>query len=133
MIAVDASALVAILLDEPEAERFTAILEDHERAFVCPISVYETVAALVRELSCSVIDARASVSDFLDDAGIAIASISPSDNELALNAFDRYGKGRNPASLNMGDCYSYALAKSLRVPLLYKGNDFSRTDLDSAA
>jgi ribonuclease VapC len=133
MIAVDASALVAILLGEPEAEQFTAILEDHDRAFVCPLSVYETVAALVRELACSVSDARATVSDLLDEAGISIAPISSSDHELAITAFDRYGKGRHPAALNMGDCYSYALAKGMRLPLLYKGNDFSRTDLDSAA
>lgn len=133
MIAVDASALVAILLGEPEAARFASILESHDRAYVCPLSVYETVAALVRELSCSVGDARMSVSDFLDDAGIVIAPISLDDNELALTAFDRYGKGRHAASLNMGDCYSYALAKAMRLPLLFKGNYFSQTDLDSAA
>lgn len=133
MIAVDASALVAILLGEPEAEQFVAILESHERACVCPLSVYDTVAALVREFSCSVSDARISVSDLLDYAGIAVIPISLEHNELALTAFDRYGKGRHPASLNMGDCYSYALAKAMRMPLLFKGSDFSRTDLDSAA
>ena len=133
MIAVDASALVAILLGEPEAARFVSILESHDRAYVCPLSVYETVAALVRELSCSFGDARMSVSDFFEESSIVIAPISLDDNELALTAFDRYGKGRHPASLNMGDCYSYALAKAMRLPLLFKGNDFSRTDLDSAA
>jgi ribonuclease VapC len=133
MIAVDASALVAILLGEPESDQFTAALEEHDRAFVCPLSVYETVAALVRELSCSVSDARAAVTDLLDDAGITIVPVSLDHNELALTAFDRFGKGRHPAGLNMGDCYSYALAKSMRVPLLFKGHDFGRTDLFSTA
>ncbi|CAN5295645.1 hypothetical protein BH09PSE1_BH09PSE1_29370 [soil metagenome] len=59
-------------------------------------------------------------------------SIGASEHRLALEAFDRFGKGRHPAALNMGDCFAYACAKSLAVPLLYKGDDFAQTDVEAA-
>lgn len=133
MIVIDASALVAILLREPEADAFVAVLEAQTPALVSPTSILDSVAALVREQGCSVSDARVILDDLMKVSGISVAPIAEEVCEAAITAFDRYGKGRHPASLNMGDCYSYALAKTLRMPLLFKGNDFSRTDLDSAA
>ncbi len=133
MIVVDASALVAILLREPEADGFVAILEAQSPAFASPTSILESVAALVREQGCSVSDARVILDDMMKTSGVAVEPITVEMSEAAVTAFDRYGKGRHPAGLNMGDCYSYALAKILRLPLLFKGNDFNRTDLEPAA
>lgn len=133
MIAVDASALVALLLAEPEAEAFAAALEKHGAAVTSPASVFESVAALVRVRACTVSDARVILADLMSEADIEIAPITAETSEAAVTAFDRFGKGRHPAALNMGDCFSYALAKTLRLPLLFKGDDFSRTDLEPAA
>lgn len=68
----------------------------------------------------------------LDELAITVVSFSPEQAELATEAFLRFGKGRHPAKLNMGDCFSYALAKSIGQPLLFKGNDFSQTDIGGA-
>ena len=131
---IDASALVAILLSEPEAGHFLDLLDASEEALVIsPVSIFETVAAIVRVTGCPVVEARVSVSAALKDYGVAITEISIEAGEEAITAFDRFGKGRHPASLNMGDCFSYALAKTLRLPILFKGDDFSRTDLERAA
>lgn len=132
MIVVDASALVAILLEEPEAAAFIKALEGRNGHLTCPTSVFETVAALVRVRTCSVSDARVLTADLLTEAGISVEPVTAEIGEAAITAFDRFGKGRSPAALNMGDCYSYALAKTKRLPLLFKGDDFSRTDLDFA-
>lgn len=129
---VDASALVAILLNEPEAESFIGALEAAASLSVSPTSFFETVAAIVRVRTCSVSDARVLVSDLLLEASIETAAITPEIGEAAITAFDRFGKGRHPAQLNMGDCYTYALAKVLRQPLLFKGDDFGRTDIEAA-
>lgn len=132
MIVVDASALVAILLDEPEATDCIAALESGAGHLTSPTSVFATVAALVRVKTCSVSDARVLTADLLTEAGISVEPVTLEIGEAAITAFDRFGKGRNPAALNMGDCYSYALAKTKRLPLLFKGDDFSRTDLERA-
>lgn len=132
MIVVDASALVAILLDEDEAAGFIEALDGSSGHLTSPTSVFETIAAMVRVKTCSVSDARVLTADLLTEAGISIEPVSLEISEAAITAFDRFGKGRNPAALNMGDCYSYALAKTKRMPLLFKGDDFSRTDLKRA-
>ena len=129
---VDASALVAILLNEQEADSFIATLEAAASSSVSPTSVFETVAAIVRVRACSVSDARVLVKDLLQEASIETAAITPEIGETAITAFDRFGKGRHPAQLNMGDCYTYALAKVQRQPLLFKGDDFGRTDIEAA-
>ncbi|MGL4487920.1 MAG: type II toxin-antitoxin system VapC family toxin [Rhizobiaceae bacterium] len=130
---VDASALVAILLNEPDADTLINCLEARsEPVFASPLTIYECVAALVRATGCGISDARASILFLLDEYQITVAEISAAVGEEAITAFDRFGKGRHPAALNMGDCFSYALAKSRRLPLLFKGNDFGRTDIDSA-
>ena len=127
---IDASALVAILLKEPEAESFIDTLDACAGPmFISPVSIYESVAAFVRETGSSVTEARATIEATLHVYGIAQTAISPEIGEAAITAFDRFGKGRHPAALNMGDCYSYALAKTLRLPLLFKGGDFGLTDL----
>jgi ribonuclease VapC len=129
---IDASALVALIAGEPEAAAFARVLDRQSAAFTSPVSVFETVAALVRLRACSVSDARVALDDLLNEANIAISPVTPEIGEAAVTAFDRYGKGRHPAALNMGNCFTYALARTLRMPLLFKGDDFSRTDLERA-
>ncbi len=75
---------------------------------------------------------RVQVHDYPKLAAIEILPITAEIGDLALDAFDRYGKGRHPARLNMGDCFAYACARHYRQPLLYKGDDFALTDIETA-
>ncbi|MCF7995288.1 MAG: type II toxin-antitoxin system VapC family toxin [Chromatiaceae bacterium] len=126
---IDTSALVAILQDEPERRCFTEAIEAAPRRRL-------STATLV-EVSI-VIEARYGADGIRElDLLIATASVQfmPIDAELALaarEAFRCYGKGRHPAKLNFGDCFSYALARVLDEPLLFKGADFSKTDIIAA-
>lgn len=127
---VDASALLAVLLREPDGQRFSRAMENAEQLFTSPIAVFETVAAIMRERTYSMREAQMAVEGALKIANIEIVPINRETGNLALEAFERYGKGRgHKAQLNMGDCFAYACAKSLGVDLLYKGNDFAATDL----
>ena len=127
MIAVDGSALVAILRREPEADSFLQVIATADGCLLSSVSLLETSlvlagrsgdAAAWSELDALI--ARASMQVVAQDAGLA---------EAAREAFLRYGKGRHPAALNLGDCASYALAKTHSLPLLFKGSGFPRTDL----
>lgn len=131
---VDASAMVAILAGEPEAAAFTEALDRAETRITSPIAVFETVLGLTRLRHATVDEAEADVTEFLRLADIACVPITPQDTHSALLAFARYGKGRgHPAQLNLGDCFAYAVARSHDVALLFKGNDFSQTDVTPAA
>ncbi|WP_257428701.1 type II toxin-antitoxin system VapC family toxin [Nocardioides carbamazepini] len=128
MIAVDTSALVAVVLGEPELERFSAILS---RGPVVVSAATLTEAALVLHAR----QGADAVQDLRQLVARAEIDVRPVDAELgwaAHTAWERFGKGRHPAALNFGDCFSYALAKTLAVPLLFKGNDFAQTDLTAA-
>ena len=130
MMVVDASALAAIMLNEPEADHFVAVLDSAiGEIFISPVSLFEAVNAVARVRKCPVSDARASVSAFLQEAGMQVAPATAETGEEAITAFDRFGKGRHPAALNMGDCFSYALANVKRLPLLFKGNDLAVSQL----
>lgn len=127
---VDASALVAVLLKEADAQVYSAAMEAAERTLTSPIAIYEAVCAIMRERKYSRRDAQSRVEEALATAGMQIVPISQEIGIRALGAFEMYGKGRgHRARLNMGDCFAYACAKSLGVPLLYKGDDFVHTDL----
>ena len=131
---VDASALVAILLREPGWQALTEGLEGAVQPITSAVGVYETALAVARLRGGDLQAARADVRAFLHAAGIAIVPIEADDADAALAAFERYGKGRgHPARLNMGDCFAYALARRRGVPLLFKGDDFSKTDLGGGA
>ncbi len=128
MIAVDTSVLVAVVLGEPDLERFSAIMA---RGRVVMTAAAVTEAAMV-------VQARQGP-DAVQDLRLALAraevDVRPVDEELAWAAhaaWQRFGKGRHPAGLNFGDCFSYALARTLAVPLLFKGDDFSHTDVTPA-
>ncbi|HSU98976.1 MAG TPA: type II toxin-antitoxin system VapC family toxin [Roseiarcus sp.] len=134
MIVLDASAIVAIIIGEPERDALMEALEPASEITTSPVAVYEATLGLVRILKRSVEDAEADVMEFLRLARVAIQPIQPEAAHVALEAFARYGKGRgHPARLNLGDCFIYAQAKVGGGSLLYKGDDFSKTDIDSAA
>jgi ribonuclease VapC len=126
---VDASAIVGILAREIDAPNLAARVTQAERLFTSPLTVYEAVLGLARSRNMSIDEAQIAVSDFLSGIRAEIISITEEVGRDAIRAFDRYGRGRHPARLNMGDCFAYACARSLAVPLLFKGDDFSLTDI----
>jgi ribonuclease VapC len=134
VIVVDTSAIVAILAGEPEGDALMAALEGEFRITTSPVAVYEATLGLARVLRLSVEDAETDVMEFLRLARVVVQPIQPETAHIALKAFARYGKGRgHPARLNLGDCFIYAQAKAAGASLLYKGEDFSKTDIESAA
>jgi ribonuclease VapC len=127
MIVVDSSALIAILEKEPEAERFLQILRDNLPRFMGTLTVYETGVVIGYRHG---FQSTADVMSLVAELGINVIPFAEHHISLALDAYGRYGKGIHPkARLNFGDCAAYALAKTLNAPLLFKGNDFSETDI----
>ncbi|WP_375461647.1 type II toxin-antitoxin system VapC family toxin [uncultured Enterovirga sp.] len=126
---IDASALVAIILDEPDAEFISSKVERARDRMTHAVSVYEAALAVARGRGQSPFEARRDVELFLKEAEVTVVGLGPEEASAAVDAFFRYGKGRHPAALNMGDCFSYACAKLRGMPLLYKGEDFAKTDL----
>lgn len=129
MIVIDTSALIAILKNEPEKASFVRIIGEANARFVCAVSVLEAAMVFTGRGPA---EAGRGLDDVLDIMKIENV---PFDAELAAHARDafmRFGKGRHSAGLNMGDCASYALAKANGLPLLFKGDDFSQTDITSA-
>ena len=130
---IDASVLVAIMLQEKGAQAFAEALEAAEERFTSPVAIFETVAVVMSRRSASRRLVEAELEGVLTEAEIEIVPITDEVGRAALDAFDRYGKGRgHPAQLNMGDCFAYGAAVTLGVPLLYKGDDFSQTALGRA-
>jgi ribonuclease VapC len=126
---IDASALLAIFLNEPESVTFETVLNDSETSSISPVNCLEVsmrLDSIWGDVAIGKLDA------YLDELDISIVPIDRIQFSLAQSAFRRFGKGRHKAALNMGDCFAYALAKSKGEPLLFKGNDFTQTDLESA-
>lgn len=129
---VDASAVIAIIADENDAVVLARRLEIAERRCTSPIAIYEATLGIVRIRSGSVDAARALIDEFITRLRIEIVPITADIGSVALDAFARFGRGRHPARLNMGDCFAYACARHLDVPLLCKGDDFPLTDIGIA-
>jgi ribonuclease VapC len=127
---VDTSVVVAILSGEADAADFARQIEEAPASMTSALVVLEAVMRLSSKLAIEPMEVEAAVAAFLREAAIEIVPIDGAAARLAVQAFAAYGKGRgHPAQLNLADCLSYACAKQHGVPLLYKGNDFSRTDL----
>lgn len=126
---VDASAIVAMIAREPEAGSFAERLGYPDTSHTSPIALWEAVRAVERVRGVDVAEARALVDAFITDGAIRVMPIGAQEGRSALDAHDAYGKGRHPAALNMGDCFAYACAKTLGASILFKGEDFARTDL----
>lgn len=131
-IFADASALVAIIAQEIEAVAFADCLEGDPRRVCSALSAWETVAGLTRCYSFSAPAARARVRLFLDAMDFTFVGIGEPEFAIASDAYARFGKGRHLAALNMGDCFAYACARANGARLLFKGDDFGRTDIESA-
>jgi ribonuclease VapC len=129
---IDASALTAIIVNEPDSDELLLRLKTNLLRLTSPIAVLETSLAVARILQLTVVDAYSGVEEFLNLTNITILPIPPEVTGLAIDAYHRFGKSRHPAALNMGDCFAYASARHARVPLLYKGGDFALTDIEPA-
>lgn len=137
---IDASAIVALLSREPDAERLKVALDAHRTRMVSPLTVYEAALSFARsrlgpapKRKCTPEEIRAAlglIREFIEVNGVKEVPVTPAMAERAIDAAARFGKTvGHPADLNFGDCFVYALAKAYRAPLLYKGNDFSKTDI----
>lgn len=125
---VDTSAVVAILVGEPDASSLAAAIASATAPVISAASYIELLlVALSRGIA-----GRSEVDDTLVDAAVEIVPVSLEQARLAVTAFERFGKGRHPARLNYGDCFAYALAQERGLPLLFKGTDFALTDIASA-
>lgn len=129
---VDASAMVAITAPEEEGSALTARLDRAEHVHTSAIAIYEAVLGLARSRNMSVAEAENAINGFLEQTQAEIMPIDAEIGRGALRAFDRFGRGQHPARLNMGDCFAYACARALDVPLLFKGDDFGQTDITPA-
>lgn len=126
MIVVDTSALMAIALNEPEAEACIDVLVDEPSLAISATTVTE---ALIVAAGRGMFD---KMNEVIDDLGLEIVPVTEAGARAAAAAYEAWGKGFHSAKLNFGDCFAYALARERGCPLLYVGDDFARTDAVSA-
>jgi ribonuclease VapC len=129
LIVVDSSALLAVFFDEPEKETFADLIMAEDAPRIGAPNVLE--ASMIVEARQGSIGCR-DLDELLVALGLAVVAFESAHIEQARTAFRRFGKGRHRASLNFGDCCAYGLARTLDVPLLFKGNDFGLTDVKRA-
>ena len=126
---IDTSALVAILAGEADASRFAQAVESDPMPQIGTPALLEASIVLTRWYGDT---ALAALDAFMHESGADVIAFDLPQLRAAQAAYLRFGKGRHPAGLNFGDCMSYALAQASREPLLFKGNDFSQTDIEPA-
>jgi ribonuclease VapC len=126
---LDTSAIVAVLFREPEAAHYARLIHDADRCRISAGTYLELSVVFIRQTAP---DADRQWEMFLRRADIIVEPFTVEQAHLARQAFHDFGKGRHPVGLNFGDCFSYALAKFTGEPLLFKGEDFKKTDLVSA-
>lgn len=126
---VDTSAIMAVLLDEPDGPRYRRAMAESTACRVSAATLLET--AIVAEGKGGV-GAGLELDRLLDLARVEIVPVTHEQATVARDAWRRFGKGNHPAALNLGDCFAYALARTAREPLLFKGRDFALTDIDAA-
>jgi len=129
---IDASALTAMLTDEDEARELLARVQQAATRLTSPLAVWEAAIAVARVLDLPIAEASEAVESYLALMEIKTVNVAPETARIALEAYDRYGKGRHPARLNFGDCFAYACARNLGEPLMFKGADFPQTDIEAA-
>lgn len=129
MTVADTSVVAAVLLREPDGSAWEERLAEEDELVMSAASYLELGMVLSSRHGMR----RPEIDRRLAAIGIEVVPVSPAQAAIALDAFYRFGKGRHPAKLNFGDCLVYALAKERGEPLLFKGNDFSQTDVTPAA
>lgn len=126
MIAVDTSALMAIVFNESKADACAAALEAEDRLLISAGTVAEALIVAGRR------NVGEEVAQLIDGLGFEIISVTPASARRIAEAYEQWGKGIHSAALNFGDCFAYEVAKEHDCPLLYVGEDFSRTDIEGA-
>jgi ribonuclease VapC len=127
---VDASAILAILLKEPEERSFADLMvEAPEECSLSPVNYLEVALRVDRG---DMPETAVALDQIIQRLNVRMEKITPEQAYLAREAYQRFGKGNHPAKLNLGDCFAYALAKARSEPLLFKGNDFRKTDVEAA-
>lgn len=127
---LDTSALAAVFFGEPELELYIQVIHDAEQCRISAANFVELSIAVEEQLGP---EAGRQCDVFFQRAEIVIEPVTVEHALLARQAFLDFGKGRHPANLNFGDCFAYALAKATGEPLLFKGENFSKTDVSAAA
>jgi len=125
---LDSSAVLAILFAEPDAAVFAKAIGEADSCKISAANFVEVAAVVESQTHAK---GSRQFDAFMRRARVVIEPVTEEQAHLARQAYADFGKGRHPASLNFGDCFSYALAKATGEPLLFKGNDFSKTDLRS--
>lgn len=123
---IDTSAVVAILFGEADQRRYDEAIEAAQTRLISAVTRVE-LAFVVEGRKGEA--GRDRLERFFRLAGLDVVAVTPHHAELAIEAFRRFGRGRHKAGLNIGDCFSYALAKATEFPLLFKGEDFRQTDI----
>ena len=126
MIAVDTSALMAILLKEPDAGACKSVLAAEDEILISAGTVAEALIVAARR------NFGAEMARLIDGLGCEIVSITPAAARRIAQAYERWGRGRHPAALNFGDCFAYEVAREHACRLLYVGSDFAQTDIEGA-
>jgi len=124
MIVADTSALMAILLGEPESDACMAVLEAETEVLISAVVLAEALIVAGRR---NVADEMATL---IDGLGLNITTVTPAAARGVARAYEKWGKGAHPAALNFGDCFSYELAKEHQCGMLYVGDDFAKTDVE---
>ena len=126
MIAVDTSALMAIVLDEAEANACIAVLEKEDNILISAGTIAEALIVAARR------NVGEEIASLIDGLGFNAVAVTPASARRIASAYGRWGKGIHAAGLNFGDCFAYEVAKEHDCPLLYVGGDFARTDVKRA-
>jgi ribonuclease VapC len=126
MIAVDTSALMAILLNEPEANACVSALASEDDLLISAGTMAEALIVAARR------NVGQEMGRLIDELGFEIVSVTPASARRIAQAYERWGKGVHPAALNFGDCFAYEIAKEHGCRLLYVGDDFAQTDVQAA-
>ncbi len=129
---VDTSAIVAMMTNESDASSLSARLITAGSRMTSAMALWEASVALSRISGLQPRTALREVEAYIRPLEIEVIAIGPVTTATAVDAYQRFGKGRHPAGLNFGDCFAYACAREQNMPLLYKGDDFSQTDIETA-
>jgi ribonuclease VapC len=123
LIAVDTSALMAIVLDEPEAAACISALEVEGRVLISAGTLAEVLIVAARR------NVAEQLSSLIEGLGVEVVSVTAASARRVSHAYQQWGKGAHPAGLNLGDCFAYEVAKTYGCRLLYVGDDFTKTDI----